>query len=84
MRKLKLAWVALLLIGSVCMVSGCATQTLWAGPVITSISPAGDGKAIVEKCMVKITEDRDYWSGSSASSAGLADCSSHEIVLVPE
>ena len=62
---------------------GCATQTLRLGPVITNISGVGDGSMIVERCLLEITEDRDYWSESTAKSAGVVECSSHPVVIVP-
>lgn len=33
------------------ILGGCASQTLWAGPVVTSISAAGDGSVHVERVL---------------------------------
>ena len=64
---------------SLLVLGGCATQTMYAGPVVTSISAAGDGSIHVEKCMVKITKDTDWWTGSTAESTGLTECQAIQI-----
>ena len=77
---------AALLVGSVALATlgGCASQTLWAGPVVTGISAAGDGSVYIEKCLVKITKDTDWWTGSTAESSGLAECSTIQVIIVPD
>ena len=82
----RLLKVAVLLVGGIALLilGGCATQTLWAGPVVTNISAAGDGSVHVEKCLVRITKDTDWWTGSTAESSGLTECNTFQIIIAPD
>ena len=75
---------AVLLVVGIAFLGGCATQTLWAGPVVTNISAAGDGSVHVEKCLVRITKDTDWWTGSTAESSGLTECRSIQIIIADD
>ena len=78
---------AVLLVGgllALLILGGCASQTLWAGPVVTGISAAGDGSIHVDRCLVKITKDTDWWTGSTAESSGLSECTTIQIIIASD
>ena len=52
--------------------------------MITGISGVGDGSVIVEKCIIELSEDTDYLTGSTVKSASMRECTTYQIVLVPK